>query len=800
MTVQTSTNVASFNGDGANKVFPIGYKFNSAADLVVTLIDDEAKTTQILTLNSDFTVTGAGDEEGGDVTLVVAPTAVQRLKATRVVDILQLTDLRNQGKFYAEIHEDVFDLLIMIDQQQQTEIDDANAKSDEAVATANEANAKSDQAVAKAGQNLVDMQAQYDAFEQGAALYVIGDYAAGLVISAYNQIFRKDGEFYRAAASLDLSYTLTGNWVTESVKFVSVGDDVLRQELASSTGSGMVGYRSVTVKGKLDSIAISPRDVGAVGDGTADDTEAVQLAINSGLIVDFGGPEYSYKVTAALQLRDGQSVIGNGATLQQGTANTEILNIEGKSDIDISGLRFVGIGTDYSESDSNRGCAVYGGTSGSRIKIQQNRFENFGYAAVRLRSQHKITVLNNQIVGPGSAVLTPVTSGRCYGLLIDAGCDGVLIGGNTISDSAQGVRIEGGTTGTKNIRIIGNHIFGTVGQHGIYAGANLHQLLIAGNTVEDTDLVGIKVQSADYALAPNDAICIASNIVRSTGDQGILVTSADFPDGVYRCKGVAVSGNTVQTTAGSCIRVDSADDVVVTGNMCSGASQSGIAWGQNFNLLIDANTIVGAAQSALRDVSASGAVALKGNVIRNCATANAVGNENGILVTNAGSDYVIEGNVISDANGNMAYGIYVPAAINASLTIKNNVVINATDYGLRLGSTAALREFKGNSLEGTLGPALSQPAIPVIASADAIALPTAHDVLSISGVTSISSVAVAGHSGHLVTLIFQDALTVVRGSSLLLNQSLGNFVTTANDTLTLMCNGSAWFEISRSAN
>lgn len=120
MTVQTSTNVASFNGDGANKVFPIGYKFNSAADLVVTLIDDDAKTTRILTLNSDFTVAGAGDEEGGAVTLTVAPTNVQRLKVTRVVDILQLTDLRNQGKSYAEIHEDAFDLLTMIAQQQNS--------------------------------------------------------------------------------------------------------------------------------------------------------------------------------------------------------------------------------------------------------------------------------------------------------------------------------------------------------------------------------------------------------------------------------------------------------------------------------------------------------------------------------------------------------------------------------------------------------------------------------------------------------------------------------------------------------
>ncbi|WP_454911115.1 right-handed parallel beta-helix repeat-containing protein [Stutzerimonas chloritidismutans] len=743
MTVQTNTNVASFNGNGVTQIFPIAFKFNNDTDLVVLLVDDDTGSASLLTLNSDYTVSGEGNEEGGLINVVVAPATGKRLKVTRVVDILQLTDLRNQGKIFAEIHEDALDLLTMIAQQHESGINSSLRV------------AESDPEPAR--------------------------------IPAVAQ-----------RAGKILSFDANGN--PQVVAPVTDSSTELRLELASSTGSGMVGYRSVTVKGKLDSIAISPRDVGAVGDGTADDTAAVQLAINSGLIVDFGGPEYSYKVTAALLLRDGQSVIGNGATLLQGTANTEILNIEGKSDIDISGLRFVGIGTDYSESDSNRGCAVYGGTGGSRIKIQHNRFENFGYAAVRLHSQLKLTILNNQIVGPGSAVLTPVTSGRCYGLVIDAGCDDVLIGGNTISDSAQGMRIEGGTTGTKNIRIIGNHIFRTVGQHGVYAGANLHQLLVAGNTIEDADLCGIKVQVADYVLAPNDAICIASNIVRSTGDQGILVTSGDFPNGVYRCKGVTVSGNTVQTTASSSIRVDSSDDVVVTGNMCSGASQSGISWGNNFNLLIDANTIVGAAQSALRDVSASVAVTLKGNVIRNCATANAVGNENGILVSNAGSDYVIEGNVISDANGNMAYGIFVPAAINGSLTLKNNVVLNATDYGLRLGSAAALREFKGNSLEGTLGPALSQPAIPVIASADAIALPTAHDAFSISGVTSISSVAVAGHSGHLVTLIFQDALTVVRGSNLLLNPTLGNFVTTANDTLTLMCNSSAWFEISRSAN
>lgn len=247
MTVQTNTNVANFLGNGA-ATYPIGFKFNSAADLVVQKTVIATGVTTTLTLNSDYSVAGAGIEEGGSITFSQAPTSVESIKVTRVVDLLQLTDLRNQGKFYAEVHEEVFDKLVMIDQQQQTEIEDANAKSDEAVATAISANAKSDQAVEKAAQNLVDMQAQYNAFEQGASLVVIGDYAAGLVVGGYNNIFRKDGEFYRAKAETELPYALNGNWAVDALKFVSVGDAVLRQELAGENGASLVGGAAQIVK------------------------------------------------------------------------------------------------------------------------------------------------------------------------------------------------------------------------------------------------------------------------------------------------------------------------------------------------------------------------------------------------------------------------------------------------------------------------------------------------------------------------------------------------------------------------
>ena len=122
MTVQTNTNVASFNGNGVTQIFPIAFKFNNDTDLIVMLADDATGSSSLLTLNSDYTVSGEGDEEGGLINVVVAPAVGKRLFVSRVVDILQMTDLRNQGKFFAEVHEDAFDLLTMIAQQHKSDI------------------------------------------------------------------------------------------------------------------------------------------------------------------------------------------------------------------------------------------------------------------------------------------------------------------------------------------------------------------------------------------------------------------------------------------------------------------------------------------------------------------------------------------------------------------------------------------------------------------------------------------------------------------------------------------------------
>lgn len=119
MTVTTNTNKVQALGNGATTNFPYAFRIYAATDLIVTVTDLATGVDSVKVLNTDYTVTGAGSYNGGNVVFSVAPASNARVTIRREVSLTQGTDLRNQGAYYAETHEDVFDRLTMIDQQQQ---------------------------------------------------------------------------------------------------------------------------------------------------------------------------------------------------------------------------------------------------------------------------------------------------------------------------------------------------------------------------------------------------------------------------------------------------------------------------------------------------------------------------------------------------------------------------------------------------------------------------------------------------------------------------------------------------------
>jgi len=84
-----------------------------------------------------------------------------------------------------------------------------------------------------------------------------------------------------------------------------------------------------------------------------------------------------------------------------------------------------------------------------------------------------------------------------------------------------------------------------------------------------------------------------------------------------------------------------------------------------------------------------------------------------------------------------------------------------------------------------------------VASATALPTPVGSSY-HVTGTTTITSITATGFTrGVQITLIFDGVLTVTDGSNLKL---AGDFVTTADDTLTLVYDGTNWYEIARAVN
>lgn len=125
MTVPTNDNREFYQGNGTATQFDYEFLIFAASDLRVTRTAADGTET-LLTLNTDYSVSGAGDENGGSITYPISGSPLpsgETLTILRVVPITQDTDLRNQGAYYPEVVEREFDNSRMIDQQQQEELD-----------------------------------------------------------------------------------------------------------------------------------------------------------------------------------------------------------------------------------------------------------------------------------------------------------------------------------------------------------------------------------------------------------------------------------------------------------------------------------------------------------------------------------------------------------------------------------------------------------------------------------------------------------------------------------------------------
>ena len=450
----------------------------------------------------------------------------------------------------------------------------------------------------------------------------------------------------------------------------------------------------------------------------------------------------------------------------------------------------------------NSGEAINAGHTGLSTIISNNIMRNIQLSGVRLGKSGKANVIGNHMTNLG---LSDTANGGVGIFASDVG--NLLISDNTIdtiaANSDNGIEISG--TAADRVIISNNRITNILNfaKACIFVGTDA-DTVITGNLCTASG-VGISVTTSDGTTQNNKVI--SNNLIENPGADGIkcfgfanvsivgnvvrsgVLRGIDVQEGTIVSGGetseVAIVGNTVSDCTGDGIAfrgetvgvlapdiIQRARRLVISGNVSHDNGDRGIEVVNAICVAITGNTVEGNSESGMR-LSTIDDCVVSGNMIKNNGVGDVGTTDNdGILLHNTNDSMFIAGNSFIDNAGAGAFAINNTGATTTNLVIGDNFM-------------------RGNT-------AVSAVAITVqdVASAAALTLPNTANYFDITGTTNITSMTLT-YPGHRVTLSFEGILTFTDGSNLKL---AGNFVTTADDSITLVCDGVSWIEIGRSVN
>lgn len=288
MTVSSTTNRKTFTGDGVTVAFGTSpVVFFDDVDLLVYLVVISTGVATLQTITTHYTVTG-GDGTTGTVTMVTAPSTLQKLVIVRSVAATQGSDLVNNDSSDAEVIEDALDRLTMIAQQNTTN----------AARTLRQP--ASDPTDIDELPTYVDRASKYLAFDADGEPVATAGTTSDLVATAFIETLLDDAS--AAAARTTLGAVATGTDVPLST-FTTAGDVV------QATGAGVVARLGIGTARQV--LAVNS---GATAAAWSDKiTLAAEQASTSGTAITFGSiPAGVKKITVML---NGVSTNGTSAYL-----------------------------------------------------------------------------------------------------------------------------------------------------------------------------------------------------------------------------------------------------------------------------------------------------------------------------------------------------------------------------------------------------------------------------------------------------------------------------------------------------
>jgi hypothetical protein len=345
MTISSTTRIAGPFLSGT--ALPYTFKVFAAADLNVVRLNTSTGVETSLVLGSDYTVALNGNQNtnpGGTVNLTVAASATSTVTITSDIANLQPTDLTNQGGFYPEVITDSLDRATIQIQQ----ISDIGDRAIRIPLSDGNLNMELPTAAQRANAFL--------AFDANGVPTAVVSGSTGAPTTITRQVFSGTGSQTVFTLASDpgalgnsaqvyiggvyqqrSTYTIGGTTLTFSSAPVAGTDNIefvnfLTSNIGSTsadlvtytpTGTGAVARSAASKFGDT----VSVKDFGAVGDGTTDDTVAINAALAAHASVYL--PVGTYRTTAPITLNANNILFGAGITsvIKNTTASSVIRSV-----------------------------------------------------------------------------------------------------------------------------------------------------------------------------------------------------------------------------------------------------------------------------------------------------------------------------------------------------------------------------------------------------------------------------------------------------------------------------------------
>jgi len=357
------------------------------------------------------------------------------------------------------------------------------------------------------------------------------------------------------------STTFTSGTVIASTWLNDVNNAVYNTVPSQSSAAGIsyapsgTGAVTTTVQAKLQQ-TVSVKDFGAVGDGSTDDTAAIQAALNSGAAtIVFPPTSNYYNITSGLLVKSNTTIFGYGATLK--TTSSSVFNMlwaEGTTSAYISNVNIFGLTVIGNGASTNVNGNGIGGTYCNNLTVRDCNVQNVWGQGIFLGGGGiNCCFENNTISGVyGDGIhIGDQTSGQILqyvylnnnyiygsyddGIGITNGAHNVWVTNNTIDGTTGGAGID--LSGPYNVVCQGNYVrnYGQIGIRVEYFGQDAYDIQILNNTIDSPPANQAAINlygpnNTSVATHQNNPITIIGNTVQgilASGTEGLFITGAN---------------------------------------------------------------------------------------------------------------------------------------------------------------------------------------------------------------------------------------------------------------------------------